>query len=278
MTSDGFERPLEWVLYRAARLLEDGDRVFTGTHWPVLVTRVAARWFGPEMVRVFEGGAIVEDLPETILTGISDFHRYAEDTVFAGTPMDAFYGLLRSGFVDKAVIDATNVDRYGNVNSTCIGDYEDPTVRLPGSGGSTEVAAYARNLILVNGSTDPRRYRESVEYITAMGYYRGGDSRADLGFPEGTGPTHLVTPYGLFSFEDNEARLEERSPLFDDSEVQDVFQGWELSGPVRACDDVDPEGLRITRTVIGEAHEEFYVLQDRELKSPYAHGSDRGGD
>lgn len=267
--SGGFEHPLEWVLYRAAQLLEAGDRVFTGTHWPVLVTRVAGQWFGEDMVRVFEGGAIVEDLPETILTGISDFHRYAEDTAFAGTPMEAFYGLLRSGFVDKAVIDATNVDRYGNVNSTCIGDYRDPTVRLPGSGGSTEVAAYARNLILVNGSTDPRRYRETVEYITAMGYYRGGASRADLGFPQGTGPTHLVTPYGLFSFEDNEARLLERSPLFEQSALEDVFGGWDLSPPDRPCGDADPEGLRITRSVIDEAEEAYYVLPDRTLKSPY---------
>ncbi len=255
---------LERTLYRAALLLEDEERVFTGTHWPVLVTRVAMKWNAPGLVRVFEAGFINDTLPDRLLTSIAEYQPYHRRGVFAGSTIESLYGLLGRGYISSAVLDAPTVDRFGNVNSTAIGDYDHPTVRLPGSGGATEMSAFANRLILVNGSSDPRRYPREVDYVSSPGYLDEGISRQEAGYPADTGPTYLVSPFGLFSFplETDHVRLEEHFPPYTPGDIRKTLD-WplETSHAERFVTE-QPLGRRVVREVKQEARQRHYRIPE----------------
>lgn len=251
---EGFER----MLLTAAKEIKDGDALFVGFHWPILVTRIARRLHAPNLVCMGDG-LIENELPPVTPTTMSDM-ALASQAIMCCDVIDTVYMLLRSGHVNWALLDAPTVDRYGNVNTTCIGDYHAPRVRMPGSGGATEMAAFSR-LIIVSGAASKERFPERVDYISTPGYLEGYDSRQKAGFPPGTGPQMMICPLGRFTFHpvSKELVLDAYYPGSSVESVKAHFT-WSLqvSPQARELPAATPEELRVVREEIEGAKRRYY--------------------
>jgi glutaconate CoA-transferase subunit B len=152
-------------LVRAAREYLRGGTVFTGFHWPVLAGQVAARLDPAAFEQVLEAGAVARGPAGSVPTSTTDFEALDPSLVWLGGTTTVFPGLARRA--DRVVLDAANVDLAGRVNSTAVGPYERPSVRLPGGGGAADAAFAARELVLLYGLEDPSRIVTRVEHVTA---------------------------------------------------------------------------------------------------------------
>lgn len=154
----------ETVAFLAGAAREFRGWVFTGFHWPVLAGEVAARLDGgtPSFRQLFEAGFATEGPAAELPTSTTDFAAFGDAVVWRG---DVLGTVVRRA--ELVVLDAANVDLAGRVNSTAIGDYRAPRVRMPGGGGAADAAAAARDLLLLYGGTDPGRLVERVEHVTA---------------------------------------------------------------------------------------------------------------
>ncbi|NKQ51664.1 co-chaperone HscB [Amycolatopsis sp. K13G38] len=152
-------------LVRAAREFRDAGWVFTGFHWPVLAGEVAARLDASGFRQLFEAGFATAGPADELPTSTTDFAAFGSAVRWRGSTGEVLGGLVRrAGLV---VLDAANVDLAGRVNSTAIGGYHAPTVRLPGGGGAADAAGAARDLLLLHGGADPARLVRAVEHVTA---------------------------------------------------------------------------------------------------------------
>src|SRR5574341_917127 len=139
--------PSELMTVNAARLLRDGDVVFVGIGLPNLACNLARLTHAPNLVMVYESGA-VGARPERLPLSIGDPALVTGSLMICGMA-DVFQLLLQGGRVEVGFLGGAQVDRYGNINTTVIGDYVQPRVRLPGSGGATEIAAHARRTLVM---------------------------------------------------------------------------------------------------------------------------------
>ena len=181
-------------LARASREFTRGGAVFTGFHWPVLAGAVAARLAPEAFVQVFEAGAIARGAADDLPTSTTDYAALGSSLAWIGDTAAVFPGLVRR--CDRVVLDAANVDLAGRVNSTAIGSYVQPRVRLPGGGGAADAALAARELVLLHGGEDPTRIVERVEHVTAA--------------PRQGTPVRLLTRWGTIRL-DGGPRLVERA-------------------------------------------------------------------
>ena len=141
---------------------------------------------------------------------------------------ETFLYYLQGGRIDVGFLGAAQVDRFGNLNTTVIGsDYRRPRVRLPGSGGATEIAWLAKKTILIL-SQNKRKFPEKIDFVTSVGYHEGGASRSNLGAP-GAGPERVITDLGVYGFdpESGEMVLQKVHPEVDLEEVRSNV-GWPL--------------------------------------------------
>ncbi|MDO8691940.1 MAG: CoA-transferase [Dehalococcoidia bacterium] len=253
----------EMMIVAASRELRECRQAFIGFHWPVIASRVARRLYRPDLLCAYEGGFIEDTLTETIPTSNNDL-ILAQKATMCGDSLETIFMLLRAGWIETAVLDGFMVDRYGNINSTCLGAFAHPTVRLAGSGGATELAAFARRLIILSSATTPDRYPERVDFITSAGYLTGGNSRREAGFKEGTGPTALINPLGRFCFDpqSKEMVLEATQPGVSMKEVQESI-GWPLK-TVETVVEVEPA----TALEIETVREELAKARKRLYKVP----------
>jgi glutaconate CoA-transferase, subunit B len=152
-------------LVRAAEPFRRGGWVFTGFHWPVLAGSLGSRLNPNDLVQVYEAGAACNAPVGQIPTSTTDVYAYAEAQCVQMTSTDVLLALMRR--FDCAVLDASNVDLFGRINSTAIGPMLQPTVRLPGGGGSSDVMARAAHVVLLHGGTEPGRIVDAVEHVTA---------------------------------------------------------------------------------------------------------------
>lgn len=251
--------PREQLLYVTALEFDDESVVFTGFHWPVVGQRVARRLHAPNLTAVFEAGIAYRGLAPELSTSTTEVGVFDGHVDWYGNTLDTLQTVLKSGRLDGAVVDAANVDRFGNINSTTIGPYDSPTVRLPGPGGARDILAYAEDVTLVCGSTDPNRYQDRVSYVSSPGHIDGDGSREAAGFTPGTGPARLLTPQGRFVFDESgRARLD---ALAVGTTVEDVREttGWPI-----ADDDYerlpvpDADELAVVREEMDNAAERRY--------------------
>jgi glutaconate CoA-transferase subunit B len=166
------EMPSSWsrtgsvgFLVRAAEPFRRGGWVFTGFHWPVLAGSLGSRLNPDDLVQVYEAGAACNATAGQIPTSTTDVYAYADAQCVRMTSADVLLALMRR--FDCAVLDATNVDVFGRINSTAIGPIRQPTVRLPGGGGSSDVMARAAHVVLLHGGSEPGRIVATVEHVTA---------------------------------------------------------------------------------------------------------------
>lgn len=194
----------ELMICIAARLMEDGTGAFIGTGIPMLAAALAKRLYAPNLVPIFEFGGIgasLEDLP----LGVGDIRTFHKALMAAGicdVMETATRGLIEYGFLGGA-----QIDPYGNLNSTVIGDHERPKVRLPGSGGANDVGSLCWRTIAIM-KHDKRRFVEKVDFITTPGYLDGPGGRERAGLPAETGPYRVVSDLALLGYDDKTKRME----------------------------------------------------------------------
>jgi glutaconate CoA-transferase subunit B len=165
----GYDEVVLDFLVRAAREFTRGGWVFTGFHWPVLAGQLAHQL--PEapgaqpFAQVFEAGATTHAAGRLVPTSTTDYPAYANALGFEGDSAAMLLGLAHR--YDRVLLDASNLDVRGRVNSSLIGPSERPKVRLPGGGGAPDVAAAARELVWLSGGPGLDRLQSAVEHVTA---------------------------------------------------------------------------------------------------------------
>jgi glutaconate CoA-transferase subunit B len=197
--------PMELMICVAARLIDKGSSVVVGTGAPCAAAMLAQKTCAPDVLIMFEAGGIAPLLP-TMPVSVGD-SRTTWKALMASS-MTETMSLTARGMIDYAFLGGAQIDMYGNLNSTMIGnDYRHPKVRLPGSGGANDLATNCwRTLVLT--PHEKRRFVEKVDFITSPGYLTGGNSREEAGLPPGTGPYKIITNMAVMGFDNPQRRME----------------------------------------------------------------------
>jgi glutaconate CoA-transferase subunit B len=188
----------EMMAISAGRLIQNSDIVFAGTGISMLAATVAKRIHAPRCTVFFETGGIDPTLDELPLA-VSD-PRVMSGTCLNSGLIDAFSFVGHRKLHSVAFLGAAQVDRFGNINSTCIGDYEKPVTRFAGSGGSCDAGSLAAAVILFM-QHERRRFVERLDYVTSPGWLEGGSSRNAAGLLRG-GPVAVVSDLGVMRFDE----------------------------------------------------------------------------
>ncbi|MDC0713353.1 CoA-transferase subunit beta [Stigmatella sp. ncwal1] len=242
----------ERMTYRAAQELQDGNVVFVGIGLPNLACNLARATHAPGLFMIYESGA-VGAIPERLPVSIGD-PSLVTDSLAVVSQADIFQCLLQRGLIEVGFLGGAQVDRWGNINTTVIGSYANPKVRLPGSGGACEIAVHARRLLIIMRMSK-RTFVEKCDFITSPGHRMNGKSREELGMPGG-GPTRIITDLGVLSFDaTGEAVLTEVYAGVTPAQVQAAC-GWPLktSNALTTSASPDASVLRLLREKLDPKH------------------------
>jgi glutaconate CoA-transferase subunit B len=195
--------PSELLICLSSRVMEDGTTTFIGTGIPMLAASLAQSMHAPNLVAVFEfggTGAILEKLP----LAVGDMRTYNKSLHASG--ITDIMETSQRGFIEYGFLGGAQIDAYGNLNSTIIGDVLKPKVRLPGSGGGNDVGSCCWRTIAIMRH-DKRRFIERIDFITTPGFLTGPGAREEAGLPRNTGPYRVVTNLGVLGFDDETKRM-----------------------------------------------------------------------
>ncbi len=217
--------PDEMMSIAAARTLRDGQVCFVGIGLPSTAANLARRLHAPNLVLVYESGAL-DTRPDVLPLSIGDGVLATSALTVISVP-EVFNYWLQPGRIDVGFLSGAQIDRLGNINTTVIGEYDEPLVRLPGSGGAPEIAASCREVIVVMRHR-ARAFVEQVDFVSSVGYGTGPDDRAVLGL-RGRGPTRVITDLGLLE-PDPETKELVLTAVHQGVSVEEVRAqtGWEL--------------------------------------------------
>jgi len=236
----------ELMIVNAARLLKDGDVVFVGVGQPNLACNLAKRTHAPGLTMIYEAGVIGAE-PARLPLSIGD-PTLVSGALSVVSMYDIFTLYLQRGNVDVGFLGGAQIDRYGNINATIVGkDYEHPKVRLPGSGGAQEIAAWANRCYIMTPH-QKRRFPENVDFLTSAGYLSGGDERNKAGL-RGKGPLAVVTDLGILEPDENgELVLTALHPEKSTGQARENT-GWDLkiAHNLRTTEPVSEQELHILR-------------------------------
>ena len=241
--------PAEMMATAAARELRDGEVVFVGIGLPNLACNLARATHAPRLVLIYESGAVGAE-PERLPVSIGDPSLVTGSLMVCGMA-DVFQFLLQNGRIEVGFLGGAQIDRYGNINTTVVGGYDHPAVRLPGSGGAAEIAIHARRTVLVS-RLSRRAFPEAVDFITSPGHRMRGRTRSELGMP-GAGPVRVITDKGILEADGESGELV-LNALYPGIVADEVSAG--VGWPLRRRDvlvDVPPpsrEELRLLRDVL----------------------------
>ena len=200
----GKYNPREFLAFSGASVLEDKKSVFVGTGLPIVATILAQRTHAPHLLIIFEAGGLGPQIPELpVSVGESRTHFRA----VAASSMHDVMSLSQAGYVDFGFLGAAQMDMYGNINTTVIGDHDLPKVRLPGSGGGNDVGSFSQRLIIIIANQTKRTFADRLDFLTTPGYLDGPGSRERAGLPEGSGPYRVITQFGIYGFDVETKRL-----------------------------------------------------------------------
>ncbi|MBI9085488.1 MAG: hypothetical protein JEZ11_17965 [Desulfobacterales bacterium] len=180
----------------AAREIKNGDKVIIGTGLPLLAARLAQITHAPDMISIYESGAI-DAKPKITPLSISETCLIPGAAMVGG--LLEGLGLVHAGDLDVGFLGGAQIDMYGNLNSHVIGDYYHPTVRFAGSGGANDLGSGCKRTIIMMPHSR-RRFVKKVDFITTPGYLTGGSAREKLGFP-GNGPAIVISNLGIMRFD-----------------------------------------------------------------------------
>ncbi|MBL6931791.1 MAG: CoA-transferase [Rhodospirillales bacterium] len=214
----------ELMIISAAREIADGELVFVGMRLPITAYGVARLTHAPNAVGLFECGIARYAPAEDMLYTMGDPPNQLNAAWLSG--LVPVMSQLQRGRVDAGFIGGAEVDRYGNINTSYIGDFTRPDVKLPGSGGAADIAAMSKRLLVIMNH-EKKRLVEKVAYVTSPGYLSGGDSRARAGLKGG--PSALITDRGILRpyGPDNEMHL---ASIHEGNTIEEIREntGWNL--------------------------------------------------
>jgi len=235
----------ELLTINAARLLRDGDVVFVGVGLPNLACNLARRTHAPSLVMIYEAGVIGAQ-PARLPLSIGD-PTLVSGALSVCSMYDIFAFYLQRGNIDVGFLGGAQIDRFGNINATVIGDYQHPKVRLPGSGGSMEISAWANRCYILTPH-QKRRFPEKVDFRTSAGFL-GGRPEREAAHLRGGGPQAVVTDLGILEPDENGELV--LTALHPGSSVEQAKAntGWDLkaASKLRLTEPPSEEELRILR-------------------------------
>jgi glutaconate CoA-transferase subunit B len=233
--------PNEMMITAAARELA-GQRVcFVGIGLPNIAVNLALRTVAPDLELIYEAGAYGAQ-PARLPLSIGD-PTIVTGSLSVMSQADLFGLYLQGGLVDVGFLGAAQIDRYGNINSTVIGDYATPRVRLPGSGGANEIALHSHQVFVIMRQSR-RSFVERIDFRTSPGHPPGGGSHR--------GPTVVVTDLGVYHYDDDgQMRLDTLHPGSTLDDVRAAME-WEVRVAPDLAQTTPPSGeeLRLMREVL----------------------------
>ena len=235
----------ELMTINAARLLRDGDAVFVGVGLPNLACNLAHRTHAPNLRLIYEAG-VIGARPNRLPLSIGD-PTLVSGALSVCSMYDIFALYLQRGNVDVGFLGGAQIDQYGNINATVIGEYTHPKVRLPGSGGSMEIAAWANRCYIMTPH-QKRRFPARVDFATSAGFLDGRPARQAAGV-RGGGPQAVVTDLGILEPDENgELVLAALHPGATVDQAR-ANTGWPLkvAPDLRTTEPPQAEDLRILR-------------------------------
>jgi glutaconate CoA-transferase, subunit B len=246
----------EMMTVAAARLLRDNDVCFVGIGLPSAAANLARAIDAPNIVLIYESGTIGAK-PTVLPLSIGDGELAETADAVVSVP-EIFTYWLQAGRVDIGFLGAAQVDKFANINTTVIGDYHRPAVRLPGAGGAPEIASAAKEVYIIIEQSK-RTFVERCDFITSAGYLDGYDARAKSG-ARGAGPTVVITDLGILRPDpvSKELTLVSLHPGVTVERAR-AATGWDLK--------VSPQ---LETTAVPSAHE-LAKLRDLHLRTSAAH-------
>ena len=187
----------ELLAVMASRILKDGQVVFAGVGIPLLAATLAQRLHGPGLTILFEGGTIGAFVEPGQLPPSTNEQRCTRRANMVLSSTDVLL-LLQRGYVDVGFMGGAQIDRHGNLNSSFIGNPDNPTTRLPGTGGGNDISSLTQMIVAMKH--EKRRFVEKVDFITSPGFIGGGANRRDSGLVAG-GMYRVVTDLALMGFD-----------------------------------------------------------------------------
>ena len=234
----------EMMICAASRELRDHDSVLVGVGVPNLACNLAKRTHAPNLTMIYESGTI-DSNPDRLPLSIGD-PVLSSTAVNIESMFDGFSYYLQAGHIDVGFLGGAQIDKRGNINSTVIGEYDDPKVRLPGSGGACEIAINAGKTIIL-APHRKRRFPESVDFVTSPGYLRDAGDRERLGI--GGGPEAVITDLGVMRFDETgEMYVDSIHPETTRESIQNET-AWDIAfaDELRSTPEPDEETVRLIR-------------------------------
>lgn len=255
--------PNEIMTITAARALKNDDVCFVGIGLPSAAANLARLTHAPNVVLIYESGTIGTK-PHVLPLSIGDGELADTADTVVSVP-EIFRYWLQGGRIKVGFLGAAQIDRFANINTTVIGPYEKPKVRLPGAGGAPEIASSAEEIWIIL-KQNPKTFVNKLDFLTSAGHLTGGNSRQKAG-ARGQGPTRIITDLGVLRPDPvtKELTLVALHPGVTLLQAQQAT-GWELK---IAAD------LQTTPT---PTEKELQVLRDLNQRTAEAHGSVASGD
>jgi len=215
----------EMMVVSASRYLQNGAIVFIGIGLPSLAANLARRLHAPDISMIYESGTL-DTKPDRPPLSIGDDELSRKALSVVSVP-EMFRYWLQRGIIQTGFLGAAQIDRFGNLNTTVIGDYQHPKVRLPGAGGAPEIAGFCDHTIIMLKQTK-RSFVEKLDFTTTVGHGSGGNSISELGF-SGNGPVAVITDLGILEPDpvSKELTLTFLHPGVSKEEVKEAT-GWDL--------------------------------------------------
>ncbi len=248
--------PDEMMTIQAARSIRNGASLFVGIGLPSAAANLARLTHAPDTILIYESGTIGAK-PDVLPLSIGDGELSETADAVVSIP-EIFAYWLQGGRIDLGFLGAAQIDKFANINSTVIGPYDKPKVRLPGAGGAQEIAANCGE-VLITLRQNNRAFVEKLAFRTSGGHFEGGDSRAKLNLP-GKGPTAVITDLGILT-PDPESKELTLTSIHPGVTIDQVVEatGWKL----KVVADV--------ATTEPPTEEELAVLRDLNERTRIAH-------
>ncbi len=235
----------ELMAVAASREIKDGEKVIIGTGLPLLGAFLAQKTHAPNIVAIYESGAI-DCKPLVTPFSVAD-SVLAPGSAMQGGLMEGL-GIVHAGDLDVGFLGGAQIDKYGNLNTHVIGDYRNPSVRFAGSGGSNDIGAGCKRTIIMM-LHQKQRFPEKVDFVTTPGYFGGGKEREKMGF-YGNGPSVVVSTLGILRFDPvtKEMYLASNHPGISIQTIKDNT-GWDLkiAPDIHETEPPTPEQIRMLR-------------------------------
>ncbi|MGP1397312.1 MAG: CoA-transferase subunit beta [Inquilinaceae bacterium] len=250
--------PTEMMTVAAARALTNDDVCFVGIGAPSAACNLARLTRCPDITLIYESGTIGTK-PHVLPLSIGD-GELCETAINTVPVVEMFRYWLQGGRITKGFLGAAQIDRFANINTTVVGDYHAPKVRLPGGGGAPEIATSCGE-ILITMKQSKRGFVDKIDFVTSLGHGEGGDHRARLGVTT-KGPTRIMTDLCVLEPDPvtKEFRVTSIHPGVTRDQLRDAT-GWDLKFADTVTETPPP------------TDEELQVLRDLHARTARAHGT-----